>query len=423
MTTAMTYPLAMVIDDEAFMRKLIATQLRSLGCRSVLCHESGKDALAALSEQLEKVSLILCDLQMPDMDGIEVVRQLGLMAYPGALVLVSGEDSLTMSMAQKLASAHGLNVLGTMRKPVQPDQLKKLLMDVGSAVARPMPPKVQPMLTVEDLADAIRQGQLLNHYQPKVSTRSGRVVGVEALVRWQHPRLGLIYPEAFIPLAEHHGLIGELTNAVLGGPEGALMHLKHWLGLGLSLHVAVNVSMDSLYDLNFPNVVAQLAADVGVPLSHVALEVTESRLNADMRSVIDVLTRLRLKRLRLSIDDFGTGYSSLAQLHELPFDELKVDRRFVHEAHLDHALDSILEASINIGSDLGMETTGEGVETVEDWLHLQRKGCDVAQGFWIARPMPASKVADWIDQWNAGADELPGLSHQKTEGGNAGVAP
>jgi EAL domain-containing protein (putative c-di-GMP-specific phosphodiesterase class I) len=197
---------------------------------------------------------------------------------------------------------------------------------------------------------------------------------------------------------------------VIAGPGGALAHIKQWNELGLNLHVAVNVSMDSLHDLNFPNVIAQSAIDAGVSLDHLVLEVTESRLSSNLRAVIDVLTRLRLKRLRLSIDDFGTGYSSLAQLHELPFDELKIDRRFVHRAHEDHALNSILEASINIGLGLGMDTTGEGVETVEDWRHLQRKGCQVAQGYWISRPMEASKVPDWIAKWNSAIHELPGLT-------------
>jgi EAL domain-containing protein (putative c-di-GMP-specific phosphodiesterase class I)/FixJ family two-component response regulator len=410
MTPADSFPLVMVIDDEMFMRKLVASQLRTLGCKSILCHESGKDALANLATQVDKVSLILCDLQMPDMDGIEVLRRLGEMGYRGALILISGEDSLTMTMAQRLAKAHGLNLLGALRKPVEPEQLGRLLATCATTTVSHKAAKPLPAVCVNELAEGMKAGQLVNHYQPKVSTRSGRVVGMEALVRWQHPELGLIYPDAFIPLAEEHGLIDQLTQCVIAGPGGALAHIKQWNELGLNLHVAVNVSMDSLHDLNFPNVIAQSAIDAGVSLDHLVLEVTESRLSSNLRAVIDVLTRLRLKRLRLSIDDFGTGYSSLAQLHELPFDELKIDRRFVHRAHEDHALNSILEASINIGLGLGMDTTGEGVETVEDWRHLQRKGCQVAQGYWISRPMEASKVPDWIAKWNGAIHELPGLT-------------
>jgi EAL domain-containing protein (putative c-di-GMP-specific phosphodiesterase class I) len=411
MTASFHFPLAMVVDDEAFMRKLLSIQLRALGCKSVLCFESGEDALAHL-DQIDEVALILCDLQMPGMDGIEVLRQLGIKGYRGALVLVSGEDNLTLTMAHKLAAAHGLKVMGAIRKPVQPEVLKRLLSDANAMMPLDASPTEVLPFSIDDLADGIRGGQLVNHYQPKVSTRTGRVVGMEALVRWQHPRHGLIYPDAFISLAEEHGLIDELTQAVLVGSGGALADLKQWLARGLDIHVAVNVSMNSVLDLNFPDVVAQMAAEVGVPLSHVVLEITENRLNTDMRSVIDVLTRLRLKRLKLSIDDFGTGYSSLAQLHELPFDELKIDRKFVHQAHRDSALDSKLEASVNMASDLGMETTGEGVETVEDWLHLQQRGCEIAQGDWIAKPMESDTVMAWVATWNGSLHSLPGLIDQ-----------
>lgn len=401
------YPVAMVIDDEAFMRKLVATQLRSLGCKSVICHESGADALTTLAQQVGDIRLILCDLQMPGMDGIEVLRRLALMNYAGALILISGEDNLTLAMAQKLANAHGLNVLGALRKPVQPDQLKEILSKLQPTTTAHGQTDNSRQFSSAELTAGIQAGQLVNHYQPKVSTVSGRVVGLEALVRWQHPELGLIYPDAFISLAEESGLIDTLTHAVLAGHRGALAHLKSWLDNGLDLHLAVNVSMRSLHDLNFPNVIAQLAQEAGVGMHNLILEVTESMLNMDMRSVMDVLTRLRLKRLKLSIDDFGTGYSSLAQLNELPFDELKIDRRFVHQAHLDHALSSILEGSINIGKDLGMEITGEGVETVEDWRHLQGMGCDIAQGYWIAKPMEAASVLSWIADWNGRLQNLP----------------
>lgn len=403
MNTSDIYPTALVIDDEAFMRKVLAAQLRSLGCKGVICHESGEGALDTLRQSRDEIKLILCDLQMPDMDGIEVLRRLGDMGYGGSLILVSGEDSLTLSMAKKLAHAHGLNLLGGLRKPAQPDELKSLLSRLPSPAQRTERSKPTGAISADELADGIRSGQLVNHYQPKVSIRSGKVVGMEALVRWQHPEHGLIYPDAFIALAEENGLIDQLTHAVLAGDNGALAHLKQWHHAGFDLHVAVNVSMNSLHDLGFPNVIAQLAQDAGLGLQHLVLEITETRLGTNMRSVIDVLTRLRLKRVRLSIDDFGTGHSSLAQLQDLPFDELKIDRRFVHQAHQDHAADSMLAACINIARDFGIETTGEGVETEADWLHLQRAGCDIAQGYWIAKPMPDERVIDWLGNWGARA--------------------
>ncbi len=400
----------LVIDDEGFMRKLIAMQLRALGCKSVLCFESGEVALDALSNGGLDINLIVCDLQMPTVDGIEVIRRLGSLGFQGSVILASGECQRTVKMAEKLAHAHGLKLLGALQKPVQPDQLKWLLDKMGGhCTTEPRKPRAAHQVAASDLAHAIESGQLINHYQPKVCTRTGQVVGMEALVRWCHPEHGLIYPDAFIGVAEENDLINRLTEAVIAGPHGALQHVKQWTAAGLNLHVAVNISMDNLHDLSFPDQLARHAEEAGVGLGHLVLEITESRLNTDVLSLTDILTRLRLKRLRLSIDDFGTGYSSLAQLHDLPFDELKIDRRFVHKAHQDSALNSILEASVNMAHNMDMTTTGEGVETVEDWLHLQRKGCDLAQGYWIAKPMPPERVIHWVSEWRERIAELPGL--------------
>lgn len=401
MKTSEIYPTALVIDDEAFMRKVLATQLRSLGCKGVICHESGESALNTLQQSKDDIKLILCDLQMPEMDGIEVLRHLGDMGYSGSLILVSGEDNLTLSMAKKLAQAHGLNLLGGLRKPAQSADLEALLSRLPAPARKAERSSQTKQICAEELANGIRQGQLVNHYQPKVSIHTGKVVGMEALVRWRHPEHGLVYPDAFIALAEENGLIDQLTHAVLAGENGALAHLQQWRQAGFDLHVAVNVSMDSLHDLGFPNVIAQLAQDAGIGLQNLVLEITETRLGTNMRSVIDVLTRLRLKRVRLSIDDFGTGHSSLAHLQDLPFDELKIDRRFVHLAHQDQAADNMLAACMKIARDFGIETTGEGVETEADWLHLQRAGCDIAQGYWIAKPMPQEQVIDWLKNWGS----------------------
>ncbi len=415
MSNTENYLSAVVIDDEEFMRKLIAFQLRALGCKSVICHESGKEALSTLSQPNHNIQLVICDLQMPIMDGVEVVRLLGAMGYKGSLILVSGEDQRTLSMAERLAKEHGLHVLGVLTKPIQPAQLTWLLNRLDSEVDAMTPPKKEPegKMSASELARGIAQGQLLNHYQPKVCMRTGAVMGMEALVRWQHPEHGLIYPDAFISVAEENDLIDLLSRAVIGGPQGALRHLKQWLDAGQDMHVAVNVSMDNLTDLKFPDFITQAAQEADVNLRHLILEVTESRLTADFRSVRDVLTRMRLKRLRLSIDDFGTGYSSLAQLHDLPFDELKIDQRFVHLAHQDHALNSLLEASVNMARDLQMKTTGEGVETVEDWLHLKSKGCDLAQGYWIARPMAPDQVLPWVATWREKVGTRPELFGQE----------
>ncbi len=399
---------ALIVDDEELSRTVLQAQLHNLGYQSVMCLESGKKALDVLALHADEIKLVLCDLQMPTMNGIELVRRLGDLGYQGGLILFSGEGQRTLRMAKKLAQKQGLNVLGVLSKPIQLAKLKALLEEPDDrraiSLAHPAP-RLQVDAAMLDAA--IGSAQLQNLYQPKVCMRTGRVKGVESLVRWQHPEMGLLYPDAFISVAEAHDLIDRLTRAVMAGPSGALTHLRQWHEAGLALHLAVNVSMDNLADLHFPDFVAQAAQDAGVSLSHLVFEITECRFCADVRTVNDVLSRLRLRRSKLAIDDFGTGYSSLSQLHELPFDELKIDRQFVHGAHQDNVLNSILDASIKMARELHIVTIGEGVETLEDWLHLQAKGCDFAQGHWIAKPMAAECVAPWVSDWERRVSSHP----------------
>ena len=195
-------------------------------------------------------------------------------------------------------------------------------------------------------------------------------------------------------MAETHGLIDDLTRVVL---TAALAQARIWQDVGLVLRVAVNVSMHNLASLDFPDFVEGLATKAGVPPQEVVLEVTESQLMKDLRIPLEILTRLRLKRFRLSIDDFGTGHSSLAQLRDIPFDELKIDQSFVHGAWAGETLLAMYDTSLSLARKLGMDVVAEGVEDRADWNHLRRTGCDFAQGYFIARPMPAADLPAWIE--------------------------
>jgi EAL domain-containing protein (putative c-di-GMP-specific phosphodiesterase class I) len=248
----------------------------------------------------------------------------------------------------------------------------------------------------------VRAGALFNHYQPQVELASGAVLAVEALARWSEPQ-GTIFPDRFIETAEQHGLIDELTIGVL---RRALQQARTWRERGLELRVSVNVSMANLVALDFPDVVAAEAAAHGVPTASLLLEVTESRLMADPRAPLEILTRLRLKGVGLAIDDFGTGHSSLAQLRDLPFDELKIDRGFVHGAHADRSLRAILEASVRLARQMGMRTVAEGVEDADDWAVVRDAGCDAAQGWFMGRAMAPDAVPAWIQGWQERREEL-----------------
>jgi EAL domain-containing protein (putative c-di-GMP-specific phosphodiesterase class I)/FixJ family two-component response regulator len=385
----------LVLDDESFMLKLLARMLTNQGFTSVTLCENGRIALDRVDSMDTRPNLILLDLNMPEMDGIEFVRHLVERNYTGSLILISGEDERMLQTVEKLVQAHKITVLGHIHKPVKPEALSALLEKwVPSSLDSPR--VAQKVYGADEVRAAINNGELVNYYQPKVMVTTGRVAGVETLVRWRHPVHGIVSPDQFIGVAEANGLIDGLTRVVL---TSALAQAKIWQEAGLALRVAVNVSMDSLTSLDFLDFVTGLTAKIGIPPQEIVLEVTESQLMGDARIPLEILTRLRLKRFRLSIDDFGTGHSSLAQLRDIPFDELKIDQGFVHRAWTVETLRAMYDASLALARQLGMEVVAEGVEDRDDWDLLLRTGCDLAQGAFISRPMLAADLPGWMEDW------------------------
>ncbi|MFV0277344.1 MAG: EAL domain-containing protein, partial [Parahaliea sp.] len=255
----------------------------------------------------------------------------------------------------------------------------------------------------EMLEQAIAKGAIVPWFQPKVNIASKQPVGVDALARWPQSDRGPIYPDVFIPVAEEYGLIDRLTFLMA---EQAVASSEQWRKQGLDLSVAVNVAMESLCQLDFPERLEALIARAGSGYGGLQLEVTESQLMADLVPPLEVLLRLRLRKIRLSIDDFGTRHSNLSQLRDLPFDELKLDRSYVTEAADSGRSAAILESSIAMAKGLGLSVVAEGVETLEDWRRVEQMGCDLVQGYFIARPMPASAIPDWIRFWPERCDIL-----------------
>jgi len=392
----------LIVDDDPFALKLLARQLQHLGFPKIILQEYAKAALAYLKRNINGINLLIIDLQMPEMDGIEFLRQVAQLDYSGHVLLVSGEDSRILQTAEKLARAHKLNVLGSLQKPVSPEQLQQAFAGIVATTANESRSN-QTIYSKAELWRAITAGELVNYYQPKVRFTTAEVIGVETLVRWRHPEDGLVFPDQFIPAAEEHGLMDELTKEVL---TAALSDVSFWQETILHLHVAVNISINNLADVEFPDMVARLASKAGVSAANLVLEVTESKLMKDRIVPLDILTRLRLKRIGLSIDDFGTGHSSLSQLRDVPFDELKIDRGFVHGAHSNPLLRAIVEANQEMARKLRMTTVTEGVEDKADWDFLRKVGCDFAQGYFIAKPMPAAEVPDWIAGWETRRSEL-----------------
>jgi diguanylate cyclase (GGDEF)-like protein len=248
---------------------------------------------------------------------------------------------------------------------------------------------------VGDLRRAIDRGELVLHYQPKIDLRTGRADSVEALVRWQHPTRGLVYPDEFIPLAEHTGLIRPLTDLVV---DEALRQCAIWRAQGIELAIAINLSVRSLHDLHLPDRVHHALVRHRLPASALQVEITESTLMTDPQRAVEVVGRLHVLGIEFAIDDFGTGYSSLAYLRRLPVTAIKIDKSFVLGlgGTADDAV--IVRSTIDLARNLGIEVVAEGVETELARQRLVELGCHLAQGYLLCRPVPASELARWIHQ-------------------------
>ncbi|MFN4283199.1 MAG: EAL domain-containing protein [Alphaproteobacteria bacterium] len=366
------------LDDEALFCEFLAEA----------ADQSGYDAFATTRpaeffSHIERhpAALIVLDLRMPGMDGLQVLRRMAEDGVKAAILLASGADSRALDTAICLGRAHGLNMAGVIRKPIDMDALCSLL---ESQVDSASP------LTPAGLKRAIAAGELSLHYQPILDLRAGRVFAVEALARWRHSRLGMVMPSSFVKIAEQGGLIGALTDWALGE---AVRQAAAWRAQGLALKIAVNISNAEAPDERLPERLERLCADAGVPTSAIALELTESAATRDPARAMEMLVRLRSKGFDLSIDDFGTGYSSLAQLQRLPFTALKIDRSFVSSVLSSETSASIVLAIVSLAHALGLTCIAEGVETAETLAFLKENGCDGAQGFHIAKPMLAAEIA------------------------------
>jgi len=378
----------LVVDDQADLCEFIAEAARALGFETSMAVEANEFQRLVLEF---RPTVVVMDLQMPGADGIELLRYLARQGSRAHVLVASGMDERVLATAEQVGRAQGLNMLGTLRKPI-------LLPDLEAQLRKTM--RGEATLTAADLENAIRQKELEVYYQPK-ATLMGRhrwiIEGVEALARWNHPRMGFISPARFVPMAEQHGLIRMLTEHVL---ERAMLQSNEWHQNGLPLSIAINLSPQLLNDLSFPDHMDRMAENLKVNRHKIVLEVTESAAMSDPAATMEVLTRLRVKNFDLSIDDFGTGYSSLRQLYLMPFSELKIDISFVRDVCDRDDARTMVETMVLLAHKLHLKSCAEGVETQAILDFLESVQCDRAQGYFIGRPMPGTQIPDAVAQWN-----------------------
>jgi diguanylate cyclase (GGDEF)-like protein len=340
----------------------------------------------------DEFAVLLTDVEQPT-DAIEVAgRVRSALAEPVRLDGVLMDVDVSIGIA--LSPVHGTDFEVLMRRA---DVAMYVAKGEGTGIelydAARDPNSPARLGTVTALREGIERGELELHYQPKVSLSDGTVVGVEALVRWQHPERGLVPPDEFIPLAERTGLVHQITAHVLR--EG-LGQARTWWDMGLQVPVAVNVSMRDLHETDLAGLVVAELDRHGLPAEALVLEVTESVLVLDAGRAVATLRELREIGVSASLDDFGTGYSSLLLLEQLPVDEVKIDRSFVRRLDEDGGDPAMVRSIVDFAHGLGLSVVAEGLETSLAWRLLREFGCDVAQGYRISRPMPSAQATQWL---------------------------
>ena len=382
----------LVLDDDASVARTLAFVAEAQGF-IVQCHDEPQAFLDAVERH--RPAVVALDLVMPHMDGIEVLRQLASRGCEAGVILTSGMGQKVLEAARATAIERGLDILGVLPKPFRPVQLRELLArrPTRARAPRAVRDAALPPPSVADLREAIAGGAIHVVAQPKLEIATGRILGAEALARWSDPRFGHVPPDVFVPLAEQHGLLGPLTEAVLDRALGWFRASP----LSARGSLAVNLSTRSLVDVDLADRVLRSCERHAVSPSRLVLEITETSAMEHTADSFDTLTRLRLKGFRLSIDDFGTGYSSLAQLARLPLSEIKIDRSFV--ALLGSSADAakIVDATIQLARAMGLDCVAEGVEDQATLDALVRLGCGLAQGYHIARPMPGADFDRWLE--------------------------
>jgi EAL domain-containing protein (putative c-di-GMP-specific phosphodiesterase class I)/CheY-like chemotaxis protein len=381
----------LVVEDHPFQRRLLARMLTALGVARVIEAEDGAQALELLDAATEPVDLVITDLDMPNVDGMALMRQIGQHAPQADIVVLSSVDRDLLSAVQWLAREQRLALLAVLAKPLTAPALRAALRR-PTARAGLSRPAALPVLSIDDIAAGIAGRQFEAFLQPKVLLADGRLAGGEALARWRHPQLGVVPPVAFIDTIEHSDLVEPFSLAIVESAAWAVRWLHE---SGLPGQIAINASPAWLDQPAMADRLSQAVGRLGLPVERLAIEVTESVANSNLAAALENLARLRLRGFTLSVDDFGTGFSSLGRLVSSPFRELKFDRSFITGIEPGTPRWMVVEAVIALAHKLGLQTVAEGIETHAEWQLLKDAGCEYAQGYYIAKPMARDDFMAW----------------------------
>ena len=384
----------LLVEDHAPQRALLRHMLGRLGVTQIHEASCGRDAIALLHGLGFCVDLVITDLRMPDGDGLDVISAITHDAAVRQIALLTAADDDIVTALRQLPQQINGSRVTTFSKPISPAQLEGLCLRASEAMVAPTAAKAG--FGAATLRLALERNEFAAFFEPQVDLSLGTVVGFEALVRWQHPTQGVLSPAHFLDEIEQHGLMRELTFALLRSALGSLSALR---AAGYEGGFSINVAASCLEQPQFPSELAALVAQAGERCESVTLELTETGELDDSVLEISNLARLRLEGFHLAADDFGMGYSSLAKLQRGAFDEIKIDRDFCRSVLDNKVSRAAVESIVGLARRLGASCVAEGIETEDICNYLFEQGCPVGQGYFFSRALAPDAVVQWWRHW------------------------
>ncbi|PSW04777.1 hypothetical protein C9J01_27825 [Photobacterium rosenbergii] len=385
----------LLVEDHPFQQQVLRNQLERAATDScVSVASTGKEALAQINITLPDV--LVCDLNMPEMDGITFLSHLAKLSFNGAIIISSAASPDVIKSVSQMCKSYQLKVIGCLEKPARHEHIQSLLGLAKQYLSTPQPeqaPHSVHVLSEQVLNMAFEHQWLVPYYQPIVDIRTGEWRGNEALIRLEHPDMGLLPPARFLSVIEEMGREHELAMMTIH-------HVVSNLPAFSGRRVAVNITPRTLISEGFVDQVITLQQRFPTISQTLSFEITESDAIEHTGPSLEAASRLGMYGFKLSIDDFGTGYSSLKQLEQLPFESLKLDMSFIQALPKSKTAAAILEASLLLANRLSLSTIAEGIECTYQWQALRQMGCHFAQGYFIGRPMPVEQLKQWHHDWN-----------------------
>ena len=386
----------LVAESEPVQRELMVGMLHHMGAQQVTALEDGASVLRLLEDGLDAlVDIMLMDLNLSGMDGLEVIRHMGEIGCKAGLIVLGTHGSDVMFSVETMAEAYGVNILGTVARPVSASRLASLIDNYVPPAPQPVAAAPQEF-TFAEVARGFQADEFGPYFQPKIELETGQIKGLEMFARWRHSQHGVLGPGAFMHVLEQANRIDFLDWYMI---EKSVTACRALHDKGIPISFSVNVDQNTL---QHPQFIAQIQACLErhhILPDYITFEISErSVLKADPH-FLERLLRLRMMGFGLAVDDYGTGRSNLQLLAAIPFSELKIDRSFVDGASRKRALSTVLKSYLGLARSLDRRSTAVGVETRQDWDFLQGVGCTYAQGFYIASPMPVEQVPDWLNEW------------------------